>query len=589
MRRKTYQKLLTLAGVALLAGLFSDCAYFNTFYNAQQYFEQAEKLRLESVGENTPPKAVDAYAKVIEKCEKILEKYPDSKFSAAALLLMGKARYYRGEYRLAETVFHQFQETYPEEISYQIDYWLALCKWKLGKPQPALVDLTDLSKQDLPASLLATIYQSIAEIQLEMGLPKDALANLDASAAITRSREQRSQIYYRMAQLAFEQKNYDLAIKTYGYLIKNSTSKKRIEEANLQIVRLHRLKGDWKTAAKKIRSMLQDETYSNIYGSLEIELVKLYQAQDQIDKALTRLESITQDYPRTEISAEAYYLRGEITLSEKWDLEQALKYFREVIRESRRSPFKDAANRRIKVIEAYQKAQQELQITRDMFSAMKVPSDTSTRDTVTVESTIDTLRFRTTMAKDLYQLGELEAFHFNRPDSAQLYFQEIINRFPESDLRPKAMFTYAYLKELGGDTLTATQLRTEILEQYPRSEMADYIRTSIGLRLPQGSLQELFRQNETLFLIQPQEALAGMKRILQLDARSEVAAQAAYFLAHHYDVDFNQADSALKYYRWLQDYQPESEQALVSAPRLQLLTTILTPAQPDTTTEEYGN
>jgi len=74
MRRKTYQKLLTLAGVALLAGLFSDCAYFNTFYNAQQYFEQAEKLRLESVGENTPPKAVDAYAKVIEKCEKILEK-----------------------------------------------------------------------------------------------------------------------------------------------------------------------------------------------------------------------------------------------------------------------------------------------------------------------------------------------------------------------------------------------------------------------------------------------------------------------------------------------------------------------------------
>jgi len=532
---------------------------------------------------------VDAYAKVIEKCKKILEKYPNSKYSAAVLLLMGKARFYRREYRLAETVFRQYQETYPEEISYEVDYWLALCKWKLGKPQPALVDLTTLSKQDLPAALRATIYQSIAEIQLERGLTNDALTNLDASAAITHSREQRSQIYYRMAQLAFDQKNYDLAIKTYGYLIKNSTSKKRIEEANLQIVRLHRLKGDWKTAAKKIRAMLQDETYSNIYGSLEIELVKLYQVQGKIDEALTRLESITQDYPRTEISAEAYYLRGEITLSEKWDLDQALKYFREVLRESRRSLYKDAANRRIKVIEAYQKAQQELRITREMLLSVAAPPDTSGNDTVNTESTVDTLQFRTTVAKNLYQLGELEAFHFNRPDTAQHYFREIIDRFPESDLRPKAMFTYAYLKELGGDTLTATQIRTQILELYPRSEMADYIRTSLGLRLPQGSLQEKFRQNEVLFTVQPQKALAGMKRILQLDAQGEVAAQAALFLARHYDVDFYQADSALKYYRWLQEYQPESEQALFSAPRLQLLTTILTPATSDTTAEEYGN
>ncbi len=589
MRRKTHRKLITVTGVAILAFLFSDCAYFNTFYNAQQYFEQAEKLRLESVGEKPPPKAVDAYAKVIEKCKKILEKYPNSKYSAAVLLLMGKARFYRREYRLAETVFRQYQETYPEEISYEVDYWLALCKWKLGKPQPALVDLTTLSKQDLPAALRATIYQSIAEIQLERGLTNDALTNLDASAAITHSREQRSQIYYRMAQLAFDQKNYDLAIKTYGYLIKNSTSKKRIEEANLQIVRLHRLKGDWKTAAKKIRAMLQDETYSNIYGSLEIELVKLYQVQGKIDEALTRLESITQDYPRTEISAEAYYLRGEITLSEKWDLDQALKYFREVLRESRRSLYKDAANRRIKVIEAYQKAQQELRITREMLLSVAAPPDTSGNDTVNTESTVDTLQFRTTVAKNLYQLGELEAFHFNRPDTAQHYFREIIDRFPESDLRPKAMFTYAYLKELGGDTLTATQIRTQILELYPRSEMADYIRTSLGLRLPQGSLQEKFRQNEVLFTVQPQKALAGMKRILQLDAQGEVAAQAALFLARHYDVDFYQADSALKYYRWLQEYQPESEQALFSAPRLQLLTTILTPATSDTTAEEYGN
>ena len=78
----------------------SGCAYFNTFYNAQQYFKEAEKIRLTKDGKSISVSAMDKYGKTVKKCETILSDYPDSKYIIDARLLMGKARYYRSEYDL---------------------------------------------------------------------------------------------------------------------------------------------------------------------------------------------------------------------------------------------------------------------------------------------------------------------------------------------------------------------------------------------------------------------------------------------------------------------------------------------------------
>ena len=37
----------------------TSCAYFNTLYNAQQYFDEAEKIRLEKEGKAIPLSAMD--------------------------------------------------------------------------------------------------------------------------------------------------------------------------------------------------------------------------------------------------------------------------------------------------------------------------------------------------------------------------------------------------------------------------------------------------------------------------------------------------------------------------------------------------
>ena len=55
----------------LLIILFNSCAYFNTFYNAKQYYEEANKIRLEKDGQAVPITAMDRYGKAISKCKKV--------------------------------------------------------------------------------------------------------------------------------------------------------------------------------------------------------------------------------------------------------------------------------------------------------------------------------------------------------------------------------------------------------------------------------------------------------------------------------------------------------------------------------------
>ncbi len=568
--------------LSVLVVVSLSCAYFNTFYNAEQYFAKAEQARLEKMGENLPASAIDAYAKVIEKSNRVLEKYPNTKYRIRALLLIGMSRFHRQEYRLAVNIFKQlYQEGNAHEQS-EATYWLALCKWKLGKPQPALDDLHGLLEATDDDQFRSKIYLSIAEINLDLNNDREALNSLEKAAGFTRERSEKGQIYYRLSELAFARKDYPRALMAYKNVLKNSSSKKRIEEANLQIVRVYRLMGDFKTASNRIKNMLVDESFSAIYGDLELELAKMYFIQELNDNAVTRLESITLDYPKTPTSAEAYYLLGEYMLLTDWDLENARKYHAQVSKESRTSPFAKSSQKRIKEIDQYLSAEEQAQNLREQLENMVAALlDTSATDTVDTEP-IDISKIEGDIAAALYSLSELEAFHFERGDLAMDHLTEIINDYPNSVLRPKAMFTLSYLLEENDDSLKADRYQRQILSEYPKSDFADYIRNKKNLAVEESASARLLRKAEQLWYMDPLSALNNYKTILKGDSTSESSARAAYFLAYQYDRLYQEPDSALKYYEWLLKYQPESEQGRSAKKQIDFLQSLLVATQADT-------
>ena len=146
-------------------------------------------------------------------------------------------------------------------------------------------------------------------------------------------------------------------------MIRYSLSKKRIEEAKLQIVRIHRLLGNWDVVMSEIKSILIDERFTRIHGNLELELVRLYQMQGKNDMAKNRLESIIKDYARSRNSAEAYFLLGEIAMNEDWDLDDADKKFSQVSKEYQKSQYTPTANLRVKQIKSYKDSQTSIALS----------------------------------------------------------------------------------------------------------------------------------------------------------------------------------------------------------------------------------
>ncbi|MFC1785691.1 tetratricopeptide repeat protein, partial [Candidatus Neomarinimicrobiota bacterium] len=352
-RNYTNIKFISIIIISLLS---VSCVYFNTFYNAKLFFSEAEKLRAEKEGEFLGNNVTDKYKKVIEKSDIIINNYPHSKYLDDALYLKGRSHYYRREYDLSQSTFNTLLATNPKEYQILSEYWLALSKWKSGKPQPALDNLNRIISKTDEKELLAQIYKSQAEIFLELKQDSIAVSVLEQAAELTRTRLDKGQIYYRLAELAYKIQDYKRAIHHYNNVIKYSFSNDRIMEANLKIVQRYRDLNDLNRASKEIQSMLIDPEFSTIHGDLELELAKLQLTQNNNIAAIQILADIVVKYPNTEISAEAFYMLGEQSLLNSRDFVKADFYYKQIKIEAPKSIFNDYAKKRINELNKYKKS-----------------------------------------------------------------------------------------------------------------------------------------------------------------------------------------------------------------------------------------
>ena len=76
--------------VLFCVGIWIGCAYFNTFYNAQNYFREGRMV----VTHDTLRFDNDNFDKAIEKSTAVLVKYPNSRYIDDAFFIMGVSYYY---------------------------------------------------------------------------------------------------------------------------------------------------------------------------------------------------------------------------------------------------------------------------------------------------------------------------------------------------------------------------------------------------------------------------------------------------------------------------------------------------------------
>ena len=111
-------KMLRPAALFVVVALTaSSCAYFNTFYNAQNYYRQGvaslEAAGLNSLDDLLPDATRSAFEKAIEKSHKVIDEYSGSKYVAESIYIIARSRYYLGDLGLAERYLRQVLDGSP--------------------------------------------------------------------------------------------------------------------------------------------------------------------------------------------------------------------------------------------------------------------------------------------------------------------------------------------------------------------------------------------------------------------------------------------------------------------------------------------
>lgn len=170
-------RFFALLPALVLGATISACGYFNTMYNANRFFGEAE----DAARRGDRAAAMVAYRKSIEKAAGMAERHPDSKWADDARLLEGRAHHALGEMDSARIALNALLVLEPPaETGAAARIYLGSAEFALGNTNAALELLNaGLSSDAAPAEIRGMGHLERARVLFELGSPDSAWVDLD--------------------------------------------------------------------------------------------------------------------------------------------------------------------------------------------------------------------------------------------------------------------------------------------------------------------------------------------------------------------------------------------------------------------------
>ena len=247
-----------------------------------------------------------------------------------AYLLIGKAHYYKGEYRVAmkslQTILTKFRT---EEIRFDAMYWIARSYSALGETREADNYITQIKESPEYKGRLDNKLEKLkADIALKQKRYSDAISLLKPVIARSKEKSEKAGLTYLLAQLYEEVNNKAKAREQYEKVIKINPSYDMVFSSKLKLAETYETEqGNSEALKNSLRKMLKDDKNKDYrdqiyYALAEIEMTeknipeaeKNYQlsvrrsTKNQNQKALSFLALANIYFERPEyLKASAYY------------------------------------------------------------------------------------------------------------------------------------------------------------------------------------------------------------------------------------------------------------------------------------------
>jgi len=606
--------------IALLffLGFLSGCSlwdsftsYFNTFYNAQRQFTEAEdelwnQPDTKYSGRNllmdftVPPNSKTKFVAVIEKCSKLLQYHPTSNLVDDALLLIGKAYFYQAEYQRAERKFRELMDQFPDGNYYrQSMLLLAFTSYKAGNK----VQAEEQARLTIDRATKDGDDNIVGEASFMMGMLENDRKNLDAAlkeferaAEYAPSATRKATAYLNIGQIYNDLGDYARAEKAYRSA--NNAADNYVGEFRGRIgaVRMMAKQREYSDCTDELKDLRHNPGMKEFYAEIDFEQGNVWRDAGHLTDALQQYKLVDTSYVRSEMAANAVYQMGLVfeTRMALYDTARIL-YSRgrnmgakppvslELVR---RSDYLSRYTMISKDLAKYDSIRTVLRISKDSTVVRKDSSVTdSTGKKITVQDTskaqpaVPRAQMTADSADGLFaqamsELATLFYTSMNNVDSALTWYTKLVVMFPENKGSARALFALAqiYDQDSTGRPGVADSLRKVIIDRFPDSEFADESRRLLGLPAvaragDEGGRAYLLAEQSYLDG-RYEEAVGGYRKVVEDTPASTFAPKAQYAVGWIYEYHLSNTDSAIANYQALVTQYPTSQFATRVRPML---------------------
>jgi len=339
-------KCIYLFAVCLvLLAIFTSCVYFNTYYNAEKYFESAQKRPLSAQGRPST-QAIDEYNKVIQKCGFIITEYKNSKWVDDSVFLLAKALYYRGNNQIqAQEKFEDIINFYPNSPFFHDSLiFSARIKYELNQKEDAYTTLRDFIANNAYHEHHPKALLEIAELYSRDNNQSQSQFYLTQLIERFPKSEHFVPAYILLGKSYFDIQNYAKSLEVFTDLLKQQKVPKALfNDALYYIAYNHFYLSDYQTAYTTIRNLERREFRSEKVNEQSLLHARILAEIDELDEAIEKFESVVTNAPRTLLSAEAVYYLADLYFRKMLDYELAIENYNRVRRELATSPFAERA------------------------------------------------------------------------------------------------------------------------------------------------------------------------------------------------------------------------------------------------------
>ncbi len=324
-------------------GWYNFTAYYNTFYNAKQAFDEGLELNQRQQIDIDPtqpirihPSPTEAgraeFERAVEKGASILRDHAESKFVNRAISLIGQSYFYRQEYFSALEKFQELRQLTDGRELQKATIWQSRTYLELELYEEGIrftqQELDFIEDWDM--SLLAEFNMVLAQLYSARGDWYEASDVLQDFAGQLESNRLKARAYFLHGQVHERLGNNFQALAAYR-LSSSIISEYDIEfNSKRKLAQMYRETGDYPSALQLFRSLERDDKFINYHVDLRYEIARTYQEMREGSEAVSRYKQLLRDRfdsPSNLIRAKSYFGLAEIYRDQFNDFQTAAAYF----------------------------------------------------------------------------------------------------------------------------------------------------------------------------------------------------------------------------------------------------------------------